>query len=108
MPNYRWGLPLLLVAAASQAQNTVTVPWAEFKDLYTQQLESSLKKQLGVEAAPLYTLDEADYQITLAENGASGRIALRGQALRGQPEPIALFGNELAVTGVQKRGVRRF
>lgn len=102
MPNYRWGLPLLLVAAASQAQNTVTVPWAEFKDLYTQQLESSLKKQLGVEAAPLYTLDEADYQITLAENGASGRIALRGQALRGQPEPIALFGNELAVTGVQE------
>ena len=95
-------LLLLLASFDCLAASTVTVPWEEFKDLYAERLRAELESQAPEAPPAVYTIEEAVYQLVLAENGVSGRVTLRGQVLAGKPEPLDLFERGVAITGVDE------
>ncbi len=91
---------LLAATAAWAGEGTITIPWPEFKTLYTQQLRQSLLPKKEQQPAPLYTLSHADYDLTVSGETFQGTLTLDGQVLRGHPKPIALLGDELALTEI--------
>ena len=91
---------LLAVTTAWAGEGTITIPWPEFKTLYTQQLKQSLLPKKEQQPAPLYTLSHADYDLTVSGETFQGTLTLDGQVLRGHPKPIALLGDELALTEI--------
>lgn len=89
-------------AGVSLADSSVTVPWQEFSALYSAQLEEGFKDRQGTQAPePIFTIEEASYRLTLDGAEVTGRIEVTGKVIRGKPEPIALFGRDLAVMGVE-------
>lgn len=102
MQRFLMALCLLTVCASSFADSTVTVPWQEFKGLYAERIKNKLKKESEKDKEkPLYTVERALYQLTIAETGATGRILVTGRVLHGEPDPIPLFANDIAVNDVK-------
>ena len=92
-------LLLILVSANCFAQSTITVPWDEFKTLYQERLEQILKPTKQ-KPEPVYTIEEAVYRLSVTDAGATGTITLSGQVLQGQPPPLLLFAEDLAITTI--------
>ena len=79
-------------------ESSVTVPWQAFDSIYKQQIEQNIKKAEKPEPDPLMTLDSIQYDLNVRGEQATGTIAIAGSVLAGDPEPLALFGENLAVT----------
>ncbi len=97
--------PLLLIFAlvfttGSQAsESSVTVPWQEFDAIYKDQLTQSLTTE-EVEPEPVITLEDIQYDLNVQGELVSGSIFIRGSVLVGDPEPLHLFGQNIAVIEV--------
>ncbi|MEM7019215.1 MAG: hypothetical protein AAF512_17975 [Pseudomonadota bacterium] len=88
------------------AAESVTLPWQEFKTLYHDNLEQSIKRGLPEpEADFLYTLDEVGHALTVqeTETGLSAIITLsiHGAALNTSYETIPLLAQDVAIASIQ-------
>jgi len=78
----------------------VSLPWSEFKQLYTEHLQREWNEAKVKEEPFLYTFDNATYRLQLGGNGAQGNLRLSGQLLQGKPRPVKLFDTDLTITQV--------
>ena len=79
-------------------ESTVTVPWQAFDSIYKEQIEQDLKKAEIPEPDPLIALESIQYDLTVQGEQVIGTIAIAGSVLVGDPDPLPLFGENLAVT----------
>lgn len=94
---------VMALSSASWAESAVTVPWQEFKALYAESIENGLKTRYAKdEPKPLYSIDNASYQLQVKPDGASGQALIEGRVLRGRPEPFLLFARDIAITRVDE------
>ncbi|MDH3688643.1 MAG: hypothetical protein OEU36_04070, partial [Gammaproteobacteria bacterium] len=94
---------LLIIFGSSFAESTVTVPWTEFRGLYAEQIKRKLEgTKTDDELPPLYTIEQAFYQLTVTDKGAAGRVQVAGRVLQGEPDPLPLFGHDIAVNDVKE------
>ena len=94
---------VLAVSATAVGAESVTVPWQELKQLYRDKVERETTERLGTkEEPPIHTIEQADYVLSIAEDTAEGLVALTGRMLSGKPEPIALFGDDIALARVEQ------
>jgi len=91
---------LIIAPLTTGADSLVTVPWSEFSGLYRERIEHNLKQLQERPEPSLHSIDEALFHLTIREGGATGRVIIRGQMLRGEPTPISLFDNDVAITEV--------
>jgi len=82
---------------------TVTLPWEEFRGLYTEEVRRDLEAARPPEAKPaVVALERADLRLRVGNEGARGELVLAGQCLAGEPEPVRLLPARLAVTGISE------
>jgi len=91
---------LIIAPLITWADSSVTVPWPEFSGLYRERIEHDLKQQQERAEPSLHSIDEALFHLTITGRGATGRVLIRGQMLRGEPTPVSLFDNDVAITEV--------
>ena len=93
-------LVLVFAVHGTSLAESISVPWEEFRQLYT---ESLLRGYAARDAAPQrQTIETAEYQLTLGAGHAEGRVRLSGEVLSGGPEPIALLGGDLVIAEVRE------
>lgn len=95
---------LCIRCAAVYGDEGFLPPWEELKSLYRQSIEQEfIQKAAAPKAVPqVYSVDVAQYTLTMNAFGVQGNVMLSGTILTGDPEPIPLFGNEMAITEVQE------
>jgi hypothetical protein len=96
-------IAMLLLIASSLTyaiEPNVTVPWHEFDDLYKKQITQSLKAGDAPEPDPIITLEQVQYNLKIVDAQATGSVSIIGNVLLGEPEPLRLFGQSIAVTNV--------
>ena len=75
---------VLITPAAWSADGSVTVPWHEFKALYTEQVKHSLTpEEKPEEKEPVYSIETARYELELHGDAVQGRVILEGRVLEG-------------------------
>ncbi len=82
------------------AENNLTLPWSEFKTLYTQQLEQQLKKEETI-TPTLYSFDQASYQVKIEKNQLLVSAEIKGRRLQGNASSVQLFGRGIALTQIE-------
>ncbi len=93
----------MITPAAWSADALVTVPWQEFKTLYTEQVKHALApKEEPEEQAAVYSIETARYELELHGDTVQGRVLLEGRVLEGDPAPVQTFGNDIAITAVDQ------
>ncbi len=97
-------LLLLVVLSLSEtlvADDSVSVPWTEFKKLYRESIERDIMSRqatLPKKKEPfVYTIEEAVYRITLDKESAQGEVLVTGKLVSGDPAPISLFGKDIVI-----------
>ena len=99
-------IALILIHGTPLAGETVSVPWEEFKMLYSESIERKVKEQIAQPPAPkepqVYTITEAQYRLDIGTGSAQGEVLLSGKILSGETEPIPLFGKELIISSAQQ------
>lgn len=97
-------LIILALGVAAQADEGILPPWEEFKVLYRKSIEQELLQDAAqpLNDELLFSIDTAHYDLTVSGGRILGKAALSGKILSGEPEPIPLFGNELALLDIQE------
>lgn len=98
-------LTLLLAGCTTVwADDGIPVPWEEFKSLYRQSIEQELlQKSVALPKVPqVFSIDSAQYMLDISKSGAQCDIILSGRVLSGGPDPIPLFGNEVAISEIRE------
>lgn len=97
---------LLLAPQLVRGEESVTVPWAEFRDLYRESIEREIDARETEEAEDedefVYSIDQADYDVRIDETCARGDVVVTGTVVAGAPEAIPLFGEELIISSIGK------
>jgi hypothetical protein len=97
--------PLLALAlvCTRAAADSATVPWNEFKVLYTEHLESKRKKdeERKADAPPGYALRRAEMVVRAAGETATGEIVIAGETLSPPPVIVPLIGDLTTIAGVR-------
>ena len=92
-------LGLLLPAWCHAAESTVTVPWTSFDNLYRGQIEQQFLPP-EEEPEPLLSLDQVRYDLRIDGALVTGTVSIAGNVLVGYPQPVRLFGQNIAVTEI--------
>jgi hypothetical protein len=95
-------LVLLFPPSALCAEESIPIPWTEFKALYRESIEREVMKAPREKVPLIYTLEEATYHLTISEKSAGGHVLLSGKILSGDPEPIPLFSKDMVIAGVKQ------
>ncbi len=102
---FKRGCSLLALAlACTQADaDSATVPWSEFKQLYTEHIESTRRKDEDGKAGapPGYTLRRAEMALHADGDTVTGEIAFAGETLSPPPVIVPLIGETTLVAGVR-------
>ena len=89
---------LLLVTNSICAAESISVPWEEFKALYTESITRQIMEEAKKEKDPMiYSIETAFYKITIDKQKAAGEVILAGKVISGQPDLIPLFGSEMVI-----------
>ncbi len=84
-----------------RADSSLTLPWDEFKTLYTekiqQQFDQDTKKKI---IKSIVSIDEAHYKVSIDGSEALVDVLIRGKQLQGKPEPLALFNHNVAISQI--------
>jgi hypothetical protein len=80
----------------------VYMPWEAFESLYRERIEREVLMQTAprAEAPQVHSIDEARYQLSIVGGDVKGVALVSGTIVGGGPAPIALFGPEVIVTGL--------
>lgn len=92
-------LIILFVSGNALGENTINIPYEEFKLLY----QESIKKQLleNVDDTPfIYSIDTAFYKMKLSPGGASCTATLAGRLISGDPEPFKIFSDKTIIEDI--------
>lgn len=81
-------------------ESSVTVPWQAFDSIYKEQIKQDLKSAEVADPDPLITLEDIQYDLTIKAEQVTGTVAIAGSVLVGNPDPMPLFGENLAVTNI--------
>ncbi|MCP4430660.1 MAG: hypothetical protein GY806_06755 [Gammaproteobacteria bacterium] len=79
-------------------ESTVTVPWQEFDEIYKDQITQDLIAEKVAEPDPIVTLEDIRYDFNVLGSQVTGSVSISGSVLVGDPEPVHLFGQNIAVT----------
>ena len=90
---------LILSPWIHASESTVTVPWEEFNVLYKERIEQKLKI-VDDKADPIIVLEHIEYNLEIKGTQAIGIVSITGNVLIGDPVPIPVFGQKIAVTAV--------
>ena len=95
---------LLALCITAMAVDGPIPPWEEFKALYRQSIEQEMteKTTKGEKEKQVYTIDAARYVLNITDNAVSGEASLSGRIVSGGPDPILLYGNEIAIAEIQE------
>ena len=92
---------VLIGPACALADSKLTIPWDEFRSLYSERLRHEFEQELEDDTPEaVVTIAEATYKVALSGPDAIVEIGLRGSVIQGRPDPIPLFEHDLAVTEV--------
>lgn len=92
-------LGLTVFSLAYATEPTVTVPWQSFDNLYREQIEQKFRPT-KVEPKPIINLEQIRYDLEIEDNQAIGTVSIAGNVLVGNPDPVRLFGQNIAVTEI--------
>lgn len=93
---------LLLFATEAFPEETVSVPWPEFRALFEQNLERKFEARQPKAPLPqVHTLDSAVYRLAFKDGHVQGRFTLTGRVLEGGPEAIPLFQTALVIDTIE-------
>jgi len=81
-------------------ESSVTVPWQAFDSIYKEQIQQDLKSAETPEPEPLITLENIQYDLNIQGEQIIGTVVIAGSVLVGDPDPLPLFGENLAVTNI--------
>ena len=90
---------LVATGSAFATEPTVTVPWNSFDILYRDYIEQEFLPR-DEEPVPLITLEQTRYDLKIRGQQVTGTISVAGNVLVGTPEPVPLFGHQVAVTEI--------
>ncbi|HBC88204.1 MAG TPA: hypothetical protein DCZ94_14735 [Lentisphaeria bacterium] len=92
----------LLFAAAAYGQNSVSVPWDEFKKIYRDNIEREIKASGPQEKQKMvFALDLAEYRLSVEKGKVSGKVSLTGKLISGNPVPVPLFGKNFIISKIE-------
>ncbi len=90
-----------LCCAPSVLADTIGVPWSEFKEIYKKHLTNTLRREKPeLEEKQLYTIDCADYVLSLDNSIATCSLSLKGRVLKGKAEPIPILPSSVVLSAV--------
>lgn len=78
-------------------ESSVTVPWQEFDAIYKDQITQDLIAEEVSEPDPVITLENIQYDLEVRQTQVTGTVSISGSVLVGDPEPVHLFGQNIAV-----------
>ena len=92
---------LLIGPATALAESNLTIPWDEFRLLYSERLRHEFDQELEDDTPEaVVAITEATYQLSLSGADAMVKIGINGRVIQGRPDPIPLFERGLAITEV--------
>lgn len=101
MKNYLIILLACLIPVSAISGESVSVPWQEFKTLYKESIEQSVRK--SDEKEPFHvSFRESDYTIHLKSVGGSGTAVITGNVISGKPEPVPLFSSDIIIKEISE------
>jgi hypothetical protein len=99
-------LVTLSISGSLFAAEQVTVPWAEFKDLYKESIEREVMRAKAEPASkkePLvYSIEDATYRLKLSKDSIEGEVRIVGRIISGDPAPIPLFGRDIVIAKMKQ------
>ena len=93
-------LAVALVSHAAAGEESVSVPWSEFKSLYAESIERRIMASLEAPDAKVpqvHSVEEAVYSLKIEENRVLGEVLISGRVVSGDPEVIRLFGRDVVI-----------
>ncbi|MFK8066972.1 MAG: hypothetical protein AB8D52_01875 [Gammaproteobacteria bacterium] len=94
---------VMLASQVVRADNSLTLPWDEFKTLYTEKIQQQFdqaKKVIKPES--IASIDEAHYKVTVKGSEALVDVSIKGKQLQGKPKPIPLFDHNVAISQIRE------
>ena len=92
---------VMLASQVVRADNSLTLPWDEFKTLYTEKIQQQFdddKKVIDVQS--IMSIDEARYKVSVNGTEAIVEVLISGKHLQGKAEPIRLFDHQVAISQI--------
>lgn len=93
-------LGLVFSTGSLATESTVTVPWQEFDAIYKDQISQGFRDLEKPEPDPVITLETIQYHLEIKDSQVTGSVSIVGSVLVGDPEPVHLFGQNIAVTKI--------
>jgi hypothetical protein len=93
-------LTVVLISHAVSGEESVSVPWSEFKALYGESIERRVMASVEkpeVKTAQVHSIEEAVYALKIEESHVTGEILISGRIISGDPEAIKLFGGDVVI-----------
>lgn len=93
-------LAVVLVSQAVSGEESVSVPWSEFKALYVESIERRVMASVEAPETKLpqvHSIDDAVYALKIEESRVLGEVLISGRILSGDPEVISLFGRDIVI-----------
>jgi hypothetical protein len=88
----------LLLTSVAAAEDTVSVPWPEFRQLFQESIEKKLKADLPSPSKPqIAAIESGVYHMELKQGRVEGKFAISGRVLSGGPEAITLFAHSVVI-----------
>lgn|GEM_PF-2149831 len=101
MKNLSILLIFLAFSSTALGENAVTIPYGEFKQLYTHRLRQDILKDIQ-EDPFVYTIRNARYKMAVSPGGAVCRAMLTGTLISGKPGAFKLFSNKIIIRKIQE------
>ncbi len=94
---------VMLASQVVRADNSLTLPWDEFKTLYTEKIQQQFDQSKKViEPVAIVSIDEAHYKVAVNGTEALVDVSIKGKQLQGKPEPISLFDHNVAISQIRE------
>ena len=92
---------VMLASQVVRADSSLTLPWDEFKTLYTEKIQQQFDQNKPASELPsLMSIDEAHYKVSINGTEALVDVTIQGKHLQGKVEPIRLFDHQVAISQI--------
>lgn len=92
---------VMLASQVVRADSSLTLPWDEFKTLYTEKIQQQFEQDVNViDVQSIMSIDEAHYKVSINGTEALVDVLIRGKHLQGKAEPVRLFDHQVAISHI--------
>jgi len=86
----------------AMADDNVSIPWVEFKQLYHDRVAKEIKEKIPKEdPEQILSMEESRYILAIGEQYAKGEVVLSGKLIQGKEQPIALFDSDIIIDSIK-------